>query len=191
MSPRKRTVCLVYLAAILLLLSGTSSVLAVSNGDAADRLSPQERSGLWLDSLARFAASHPNLTVEQQQVILDAVDLATPATFAMPHGQGRWQQTAGRALSDLIRHAEKSFSRNELGELFSRMGPLQAWLAATKVAPIPFCNCSPIGSRCGPNNAGICQTGCLSWTDSQGNNWVGICNVAPNPNPDPNPVDSD
>ena len=158
---------------IILAVMVFGSAAAVAEGPRGDRA--EVRLNQWVSSFARFAERHPDLTPEQMTIIWSAVEMATPETFAMGKGAKRWAAEEGTQVLALVKRAQQLFSREELGELFTGMGSLQLELAQVAATPA-YCNCSNIGGTCPsypkPNS---CKTGCLSWTDDAGNNWVGIC----------------
>lgn len=172
------------LFALVVLIFGSAAVGA--EGPRLDR--GELRVNQWVRAFATFAERHPDLTPEQMTFIWSAMDVATPEAFAVRNGAERWARQEGAPIADLVKRSRELFSNDQLGEIFTGMGSLQRFLAEA-AATIPYCNCRVINGPCSaPYPAGsVCKTGCMSWTDANGNNWVGICAVHQDVDPDPNP----
>lgn len=128
---------------------------------------PAARAALWQGALARFTAERPELTPEQTQVLAQATRLGdeigtlredepAPAAFV-------------RKATRFVEQARTLFSNDELGALFTSMGPTQIWLAQL-TGTMPFCDCPP-----NPCPGGVCVMGCLTWDMPNGTRSVGLC----------------
>jgi hypothetical protein len=131
---------------------------------------PERLALLWLKSLDRFIDGHPDLSPGDLAAIREAAALGDPAFFA----GGNWAM-----LDSTLRRMEKSLSRSDLGEIFSRMGSAQRWLVEAKLLAAPYCNCPSLGATC-VNHPGTCKVGCISWEQQTkgagaGTAYVGIC----------------
>jgi hypothetical protein len=109
--------------------------------------SPAIQSRLWRTHLERYIAEHPALTAEQSAVLELAVELATPALFAM--SEESFTKIAGsRSLAELGRRATSAFGAGEARAVLEEIGREESATAYR-----PFCQCSTlsdycVGSRC-------------------------------------------
>lgn len=164
---------------ILIVASFGSVAAAMAEKPREERA--ELRLNQWVRAFAKFAEKHPDLTPEQMTVIWSAFDVATSETFVMDNGLDRWAREEGVPIGVLLRRAQKYFSNDELGELFTGMGSLQKLLADAGIFNNDnvYCNCTNPGSFCDapyPNTA-FCDFGCISWS-SGGRDYVGFCNAA-------------
>lgn len=156
------------IVALVALLPGTASAGAPCTAATANTVG--ERADLFRLSLERFNSQHANLTAEQRQFIAQSAKLADDL--------GATEQDAGaiRKAKQFVDRSHELFSNNQLGELFSSMGPLQHFLAVAAAAA-PFCDCIGTGDCVmGPGGpTGTCAAGCQSWDGSDGVRRNGIC----------------
>lgn len=137
-----------------------------------------ERAAFWNEALDQFAAERPGLSARQTQFLREAAGLGDDITAL--RDDEREQAALGRKATHLFERARSLFTNDELGALFTSMGTTQTWLA--QVAAVPaYCNCVGTGD-CemqpgGPK--GKCLTGCVTWTDSNGQDRIRVCSPDP------------
>ncbi len=139
----------------------------------------ESRVELWVGSFDLFLKNNPDLTAEQGEVVARALSSTTLESFDESSPLTTLDTLANiEKLRTIVEHLEKSFSTDQLGELFSGFGDLQHWLVELAAAPAAYCNCAGLHQSCGSSYppGATCQTGCLSWS-RDGNDYVGICSA--------------
>jgi hypothetical protein len=103
--------------------------VAVSAQPVEDRiksfqaLSPKERSLLWRIHLALYLIQRPDLTKDQQNVVLDTLSVATPQLFAAPDlSDPGWRARVHEPLARLQERGLQLFNKQEAAEIFSTLG---------------------------------------------------------------------
>ena len=87
------------------------------------RISAVERSYLWRVHLGIYLMQRPNLTPDQQSVILDTLSIATPQLFVAPDPNDvTWRSKVHEPLDRLRRRALALFAKEEAAEIFSTFG---------------------------------------------------------------------
>jgi hypothetical protein len=135
-----------------------------------------ERADLWRNALEDYALMHPGLTDAQRKFIDEARGLT--GEIAALRQDERAQADFVRKATRVMEQARELFTKNELGELFTSMGQTQIWLAQI-VGATPLCNCVGPGPCQAPNGGpkGDCGSGCVTWDDTGGTRWNGVCNA--------------
>ncbi len=138
------------------------------------------------------ALQREDLTEAQRDVLFEAVQLATPETFAAAKNR-RERSRALRQVEEFDKRARAAFGE-KAGELFGRLGPADLEFlvvdrreaqstkqgvrgvnsALLTTAP-PLCSCSTDSDWC--NNASHCVSGgCTLVRDECGTWWIYDCN---------------
>ena len=152
---------------LLVVLSHAASAAQCRATIAAS--TPAERAELLLGAVERFSAERPDLTPDQTQFLREAVRLGEDIATL---GQDERRQAAfTRRATQFMARARELFSNNELGALFTSMGPMQVWLAQQAAMPA-YCDCPP-----NPCPGGVCVMGCVSWEGSDGVHHVALCQM--------------
>lgn len=164
---------IVALAVVTLVLLLPGAAYAASPCTMELARTPAARAGLWQEAVARFTAERPGLTREQTQFLDQAMRLGDE--IGALRQDERAPAAFVRKAKRFLEQARELFSNNELGALFTSMGPTQIWLAEM-TATVPFCNCPP-----DPCTGGVCVTGCLTWDMPDGTRSQGLCQLRPDP----------
>jgi len=129
---------------------------------------------IWRGSFERFAASHPDLSTEQQALVSEALKLS-PSFGAVDNKASVSPELLRRTIG-IVSRFRSILSNTQMGELFSAMGAMQMWLVESSVMAVPFCDCAGSGA-CGGGGqpSGTCSAGCLSWDGSNGTRYDGLC----------------
>jgi len=183
---RKKLAVAVFVCAALLF---ASPVLAVrpSCDPLVPTTDPVALSDHWRAGIAEFVANHPDLSPGQWELLAEGADLGVPASFDAGEGGAGWFAGQGARLKRWVEQVERTFDPNQRGEILAGMGPTQLFLAASKITPIPVCNCEPIGSSC--FGGGTCQAvQCATWVDQFGIHIIGLC-VIGSGGPGEEPID--
>ena len=152
------------------------------------RLAAEERQSLW-HTQWDAALSREDLTDDQRAVILEAVQVMTPDTFALLERKRGWRyQQALEQVQALQARALEAFGKKGAGELFAQIGPVrsqrvvlvdhlvQAPTSTVESATAEACSCSqdedfcPDGYGCGTDG-----DGCNVIKDDCGWFWADDC----------------
>lgn len=121
-------------------------------------LSPDTKAALWRAHLERYLEQHPKLTAAQVNLIHRAIDLVDlPSTFSTPNDDPLWETLVNRPIQDLEQEFAKSFSRQEMAAILSRLSSkdtvrlqiLEVDPASAKAAI--QCSCSTVSDWCRPS----------------------------------------
>lgn len=153
------------------------------------RLAAEERQSLW-HTQWDAALSREDLTDDQRAVILEAIQVMTPDTFALLERKRGWRyQQALEQVRALEARALAAFGKKEAGELFAQIGPVrsqrvvlvdqlvQAPTSSLESLASEACSCSQDSDWC-PDGYG-CGTdgdGCDTIRDECGTFWTYDCN---------------
>lgn len=85
-------------------------------------LSGADRSYLWRVHLSFHIASHPELSAEQSQLVLDALAIATPELFSLRNDDPSWRAKVAEPLNGLRERALQLFSKEQAGEILANLG---------------------------------------------------------------------
>jgi hypothetical protein len=89
-------------------------------------LSPHDRSFLWRVHLALYITQRPNLTKDQQNVVLDTLAFASPQLFTAPNpSDPGWRAKVHEQLDQLRRRGLQLFDKDEAAEIFAMVGQRQ------------------------------------------------------------------
>ncbi|HSE15580.1 MAG TPA: bacteriocin fulvocin C-related protein [Pyrinomonadaceae bacterium] len=89
-------------------------------------LSPHDRSFLWRVHLALYITQRPNLTRDQQNVVLDTLAFASPQLFTAPNpGDAGWRTRVHEQMDQLRRRGLQLFDKEEAAEIFAMVGQRQ------------------------------------------------------------------
>lgn len=156
-------------------------------------LDAKTRSGLWQAQL-ELALQRDDLTEAQRDVLLEAVQLATPEFFATAKNRRtRSYRQLVQSVDEFEKRAREAFGAEKAAELFGRLGPadLDFVVVDRRVAQsetggvrgtnsailvsAPLCSCSTDSDWC--NNASHCKSGgCTVVRDECGSWWIYDCN---------------
>ena len=153
-------------------------------------LDAETRSGLWQAQL-ELALQREDLTDAQRDVLLEAVQIATPETFAAAKNR-RERSRVLRQVEDFDKRARAAFGEKAV-DLFGRLGPAdleflvvdhrqaqsttegQGVRGVNSALTAPLCSCSTDSDWC--NNASHCVSGgCTLVRDECGTFWAYDCN---------------
>lgn len=148
--------------------------------------SPERKSALWRTHLERHLEA-TKLTGEQRDVLLEALQLATPDTFAAAVDPRHWKSRQLRqGLTELHARALSAFG-DRAEDVFATLGPPTAdkethLKASTEVGGLAYCNCSEQDDYCDNWGRGYCKEGgCRVIEDECGTFWMfrcdGLCSV--------------
>jgi hypothetical protein len=106
------------------------------------------KSNLWRLHLALAIARRPALQPGQQQVILEAISLATPELFEISRSDASWQQVVDEPLQRLRSHALEVFSKEQAAEILAQV-PAQSekYLQDDVVESYASLDSLPMGER--------------------------------------------
>jgi hypothetical protein len=147
-------------------------------------LTPEERSRLWQEQFERIL-ERDDLTDNQRDVVLEAIQLATPDLFSSlknRHNPARLQDRERVAAFE--KKAREVFGKTGAGDLFARIGPADVEYGVIRprgTAPIEKglekaagCSCSDSSDYC--SSAFNCQSGgCTLIRDECGTLWTYDC----------------
>jgi hypothetical protein len=158
------------------------------------------KSQLWRVQIERYLRRGDELTPQQKDVLLDALRLATPETFAATKEQStRRYRRVRQQLSSLEAQARAAFGTERAERIFARIGPADTDTlffidkrAAEAVEPLlegidealaaanPGCSCSDASDYC--SGGFNCTPGsCIRIADECGTFWTydcdGLCQV--------------
>lgn len=89
-------------------------------------LTATERSSVWRLHLGLFLARHPELTRDQQGIVIETLLWATPKMFGTPEPNNpTWRSEVLEPVENLRRRGQQIFSREELVQVFAEVGGAQ------------------------------------------------------------------
>lgn len=122
-------------------------------------LTPARRSRLWIEQIQQYKDAHPNLTVDQLDILEEATatvsDQATTATI---------DRSKSTASDEAFSRRSKAAFGDDAGTLFANLGP--APQVQTSTSALALCGCSIVSPAnacfigCGPAPCGANNLGC-------------------------------
>lgn len=157
------------------------------------------RAELWRTQLERVLEVEKELTPAQRAVVLEAIQLATPDTFAATKDRSSLKhRQMRRRIESLEARAREAFGADRAAGIFARIGPadrdtlffLDREKAIAKVSSLervgvvdvstPACSCSDASDYCS-SGFNCTPGGCIRINDECGTFWVydcdGLCKV--------------
>ena len=155
---------------------------AAAAAAAATATTPAERADLWNDAVLEFSVSHPSLNDAQAEVLAQALRLGDEIATLQQQDESV-QAVFRKKAARLLEEAREHFSNDELGALFTSMGPAQIWLMQLVAAQPAWCDCTGPGA-CqmpgGPTGECTTTTQCVTW-EADGRRRNGLCSPAATP----------
>jgi len=148
-------------------------------------LAAETRAQLWQEQFERFLQSE-NLAEAQREVLLEAIELATPELFsAMKDRSHRGFVQARQRLAEFEKRARETFGNEVTGDLFGRIGPADIEIGIIKPRGVAKfqssatlsagCSCSTVSDYC--SSAFHCVSGgCIVIRNECGTFWTYDCN---------------
>lgn len=96
--------------------------------EAFIQASAAEKSSLWRIRLALSLANRSELSGEQQDVILEAISLATPELFSITSESPQWKAQVDEPLKSLMQRALKAYPKKEAAAIFANISDDKAEL---------------------------------------------------------------
>jgi hypothetical protein len=152
-------------------------------------LLPEEKSALWQQQL-ELHLSQDRWTQEQRDTLLEAIQLATPDTFAVVKDKQNWRyRQMIQQIEQLESRARAVFGHDEAAAIFGVLGPVESEVTRQSDSPsqrglitAPMatstagtaCSCSDRSDYC--NSAYNCTLGgCNTIADECGTFWSYTC----------------
>jgi hypothetical protein len=89
-------------------------------------LSAVERSYLWRVKLGLYLAQHPNLTTDQQQIVIETLEIATPQLFSVTElNNSALRAKVLEPVETLRQRSLLIFSKSEAAQIFAEIGQSQ------------------------------------------------------------------
>jgi hypothetical protein len=137
----------------------------------------EEKSVLWRVHLALSLTEHPDLSIEQQQVIADAISFAAPSLFEifeMKTEDVTKRIEKEKALDRFRERISGLFRKDEASAIFRSLGKPQA---AQYTTAGQTCTCSDAGDCDQPNCCCLSESGgCDPTSSGCGFLWLFSCN---------------
>jgi hypothetical protein len=148
----------------------------------------KKRSELWQSQL-ELALQREDLTDNQRDVLMEAIQLATPEMFATIKNRQHWSHRQTKQnIAELEKRARLAFGNAKAGEIFGRIGPADLEVVRMHAEASPGlklagdfqqtamagCSCSDVSDYC--NSAFNCGAGgCTTIRDECGTLWTYDC----------------